>query len=215
MRTRALSGGLVESHAVLRNTYALLSMTLLWSALAAAFGTTLHWSGGAYIGTILAGFVALFVTMGLRNSGWGVLSIFAFTGLEGLGLGPMLQAYLHVPHGAQIIAEAAGTTGLTFFALSAFVLTTRKDFGFMANFLFVGLVGLILASLMSMFFHSTAFEMMLSVIAVLIFGGYVLVDTSRIVNGGERNYIMATLSLYLDILNLFVNLLELLNELRD
>jgi modulator of FtsH protease len=205
----------VESHAVLRNTYALLSMTLLWSAVTALLGTQMVWGGGGYLGVVIAGFVMLFVTMGLRNSGWGVLAIFAFTGLEGLGLGPLLQTYLHTAHGARIIAEAAGTTGLTFVALSGFVLLTRKDFGFMGNFLFVGLIGIILASLMGMLFHSTAFELMISAMSVLVFGGYVLFDTSRIVNGGERNYIMATLSLYLDILNLFVSLVRLLSELRD
>jgi modulator of FtsH protease len=215
MRTRSLSAGFVESHAVLRNTYALLSMTLLWSAVTALLGTQMVWGGGGYLGVVIAGFVMLFVTMGLRNSGWGVLAIFAFTGLEGLGLGPLLQAYLHTAHGASIIAEAAGTTGLTFVALSGFVLITRKDFGFMGNFLFVGLTGIILASLMGMLFHSTAFELMISAMSVLVFGGYVLFDTSRIVNGGERNYVMATLSLYLDILNLFVSLVRLLSELRD
>lgn len=215
MRTRAFSGGLVESNAVLRNTYALLSMTLLWSALTAVLGMNMAWGGGAYLVVVLAGFAALFSTMKLRNSGWGVLSIFAFTGLEGLGLGPMLQAYRHLPHGAEIVAQAAGTTGLTFLALSAFVLVTRKNFANLGGFLFVGLIGVLLASLVGMFFHSSAFEMMVSVISVLVFSGYILFDTSRIVNRGERNYIMATLSLYLDILNLFTSLLRILGSSRN
>ena len=215
MRTRAYSGSLVESNAVLRNTYALLSMTLLWSAVTAVLGMNMAWCSGAYLMVVLAGFGALFATMKLRNSGWGILSIFAFTGLEGLGLGPMLQAYRHLPHGAEIVAQAAGTTGLTFLALSAFVLVTRKNFDNIGGFLFVGLIGVLLASVVGMFFHSSAFEMMVSVISVLVFSGFILFDTSRIVNRGERNYIMATLDLYLDILNLFVSLLRIFGSSRN
>jgi modulator of FtsH protease len=214
MGTRTLSAGF-STNAVLRNTYALLSMTLLWSAVTASIGAQLHWTGIGYIGVVLAGFATLFATMGLRNSGWGVLMVFAFTGLEGLGLGPLLQHYLHLHNGAQIVGMAAGTTGLAFMALSAFVLVTRKDFSFLSSFLFIGLTGLVLVGLFGMFFHSSALQLTLSVISLLVFSGYILMDTSRIVNGGERNYILATVSLYLDILNIFVNLLEIFGSGDD
>lgn len=201
--------GALERNSVLRNTYALLSMTLLWSAAMSVVGTHMHFSTMGYIGVVVMGFVSLFATMALRNSAWGLLLIFVFTGLEGLSLGPLLQHYLHLKHGAQIVATTAGLTGVLVLGLSSYVLVSRKSFNFLGGFLFVGLLGLLLVSLIGMFFPIPGLQLALSFVSVLIFSGYILYDTSRILDGGERNYIMATLQLYLDILNLFVNLLRL------
>lgn len=208
-----INSGRISQNAVLRNTYALLSLTMIWSTIMAAVGTMLHIGFGAYLILALVGFGLLFATQAFRNSGMGVLMVFLFTGVEGLSLGPVLQAYLHMSNGAQIVGMAAGLTGAMFFALSGYALMSRKDFSFIGGFLFAGLIMLIVASLIGAFFNIPGMSLALSVVSALIFSGYILFDTSRIINGGETNYIMATVSLYLDILNLFLALLRILSFL--
>lgn len=212
MRTATLSSG-VEINSVLRSTYLLLSMTLVWSAFTAYLGTQVAFSLPLFLGAVIGGFIALFATLALRNSGWGLVGIFAFTGLEGFTLGPVLSHYLGMANGGTIVATAAGLTAAVFLALSVYALVSRKDFSFLGGMLFVGLIALLLASLVALFFPIPALHLTLSVIGVLIFSGYVLYDTSEIIRGGETSCIVATVSLYLDILNLFLNLLRIVGFL--
>ena len=144
----------------------------------------------------------------------GLLALFGFAGLQGLSLGPIIHMYLHMPSGSTTVAEAAGMTALAFVALSAYVHITRKDFSFMGGMLFVGLIIVVVASLIGMFVSSQALQLTIAAVSALIFCGYILYDTSDIIHGGETNYIVATMRLYLDIINLFLDLLQLLSR-RD
>jgi FtsH-binding integral membrane protein len=148
-----------------------------------------------------------------RDNGLGVALLLGLTFFMGLMLGPILQVALHLKNGAQLVGLAAGGTGVIFFGLATVAMLTKKDFSFMGKFLFIGLILLIVASLANLFFQIPAMQLTISAIAVLIFSGFILFDVSRIVTGGETNYIMATLAIYLDIYNLFVNLLQLLMAL--
>lgn len=196
---------------VLRNTYFLLSLTLIFSAGMAAISMTTHFAINPFV-SIIVMFGLLFATMALRNSGWGLLMAFAFTGFMGLMIGPTLNAYIHnFSNGPELVATAAGGTGVIFVALSAYVLVTKKDFSFMGGFLFVALLTAVIASFAAMFFNIPGLQVVCSAAFILIFSGFILYDTSRIVNGGQDNYIMATISLYLDILNLFLSLLQILS----
>lgn len=205
------SQSLLSTHVVLRNTYLLLSMTLLFSAVMAGTAmvtnaTPLHplLVMGGYIGLLL-------LTSALRNSPLGLISIFAFTGFLGWTLGPMLNMYLHTfANGAQLITVALAGTGVIFLSLSGYVLVTGKDFSYMGGFLFIGLIIAILASVAGMFFNIPGLQLAVSCATMLIAAGLILFDTSRIIHNGERNYIMATIALYLDIYMVFVNLLQIL-----
>jgi len=141
---------------------------------------------------------------------WGIAALLGFTFVAGVFLGPILQVALHLKNGAQLIAMAAGGTGLIFFSLATIATVTKKDFSFMGKFLFIGLILLIVASLANLFFQIPALSLTISAIAVLIFSAYILFDVSRIVHGGETNYVMATLGIYMSLYNLFINLLSLL-----
>jgi FtsH-binding integral membrane protein len=152
----------------------------------------------------------LFAVTALRNSVWGIVMLLGFTFVAGLFLGPILQHALHLRNGAQLVGMAAGGTGLIFFSLATIATVTKKDFSFMGKFLFIGLILLLVASLANIFFAIPALSLTISAIAVLLFSAYILYDISQIVNGGETNYVMATLSLYMDIYNIFVHLLNLL-----
>lgn len=202
--------GVLSTNKVLRNTYALLSMTLLFSALTAGVAVVtnappLHWL------VVLAGFFGLFfLTAKLSNSAWGLAAVFALTGFMGYTLGPILNLYLALPNGPQLVMTALGGTGAIFLGLSGYALVTRKDFSFMGGFLMVGLLVVILAMLANIFLAIPALTMTLSAVVVLLMSGFILYDTSRIVNGGETNYIMATVALYINIYNLFISLLQLL-----
>jgi len=142
-----------------------------------------------------------------------VVLMLALTFFMGLMLGPILQVALHLRNGAQLVGIAAGGTGVIFFSLATIATVTKKDFSFMGKFLFIGLILLIVASLANLFFQIPVMQLTISAIAVLIFSGFILFDVSRVVTGGETNYVMATLAIYLDIYNLFVNLLSLLMAL--
>ena len=205
----------IKVNNVLRNTYMLLGMTLLFSAVTAAGAVAMNLSYISALVLTLVGFALLFVVHKTADSAKGIMAVFAFTGVMGAALGPMLNHYLSMTQGPQLIMQALGGTALVFFALSAYVLTTRKDFSFMGGFLFVGMIVALVASLALMFFNAPAAQMALSAGIVLLMSGFILFDTSRIIHGGETNYIRATVSLYMDIYNLFVHLLALLGMSDD
>ncbi len=206
----------LEQNKVLRNTYLMLALTMIPTIIGAAIGTSINFSFMAEhpIMSSLLMFGAmmgmLFAVTALRNSVWGIAALLGFTLLAGVFLGPILQVALHLKNGAQLVGMAAGGTGIIFFGLATIATVTKKDFSFMGKFLFIGVILLLIASLANMFFQIPALSLTISAIAVLIFSAYILFDVSQIVNGGETNYIMATLTLYLDIYNIFVNLLSLL-----
>jgi modulator of FtsH protease len=199
---------------VLKNTYTLLSATLLFTAGISWMTQGIVLSPLAYIAAVIGGFVLLFVTMRLRNSAMGLLALFAFAGLQGLSIGQIINLYLRMADGANTVAEAAGLTAVAFIGLSAYVHITRKDFSFMAGMLNVGLWVLVAASLIGLFVPGQTYHLAMAAMGALIFSGYILYDTSDILHGGETNYIMATMRLYLDIINLFLDLLQLLSR-RD
>jgi len=211
----------VETHKVLRNTYMLLGMTLAFSALCAGIAMSMGIGHGVSLVMSIAAIVIVwFVLPKTANSAMGLPVVFLFTGLMGAALGPMLNRYLALPNGAELVMQALGGTALIFFSLSAYVLTTKKDFSFLGGFLFVGLMVAIVASIGAMiagFFGVNVSGVHLAISAAIVFimSGLILFDTSRIVNGGETNYIMATVSLYLNIYNLFTSLLHLLGAMND
>lgn len=202
-------GSALSTHRVLRNTYALLSMTLLFSAAVAAAAVALRLPAPGLILTLVGYFGLLFLVHKLQNSGWAVAAVFALTGFMGYTLGPVLSAHLALPGGGQTIALALGATGATFLALSGYVLATRRDFSFMGGFLFAGMVIAILAGLAAMFFKMPALGLAVSAMVALLSAGLILFETSRIVNGGETNYVLATVGLFVSLFNLFTSLLSL------
>ncbi|WP_257267123.1 Bax inhibitor-1/YccA family protein [Endozoicomonas sp. ONNA2] len=208
-------GAGIEINKVLRNTYMLLGMTLLFSAVTAGVAMALQISQMTALVLSLVGFGLLFVVNKTADSAKGIVAVFAFTGVLGAALGPMLNHYLGMANGPSLIMQALGGTAVVFFALSGYVLTTRKDFSFMGGFLMVGLIVAVVASIALIFFNIPAASMALSALIVLLMSGFILFDTSRIIHGGETNYIRATVSLYLDIYNLFTALLHLLGASSD
>ena len=209
----------LAANKVLRNTYMLLGLSMVPTVIGAVIGINLNFSFMAQ--SPIMGFILMLAVMfGLfwgisknRDNSLGVVLMLALTFFMGLMLGPILQAALHLKNGAQLVGMAAGGTGLIFFSLATIATVTKKDFSFMGKFLFIGLILLIVASLANLFFQIPVMQLTISAIAVLIFSGFILYDVSRVVTGGETNYIMATLAIYLDIYNLFVNLLSLLMAL--
>jgi len=213
----ASTGSIVtEQNKVLRNTYMMLAMTMIPTVIGAFIGLSVNFSFMAQhpiMGALLmfgSMMALLYAVTALRNSIWGIAALLGFTLLAGIFLGPILQVALHLRNGAQLIGMAAGGTGLIFFSLATLATVTGKDFSFMSKFLFIGLILLVVASLANIFFAIPALSLTISAIAVLIFSAYILFDISQIIHGGETNYVMATMSLYLDIYNIFVNLLSLL-----
>jgi modulator of FtsH protease len=203
--------GVLATNKMLRNTYMLLSMTLLFSALTAGLSMLLNLPHPGIVLTLVGYFGLLFLTTKLRNSAWGLLSIFALTGFMGLTLGPIINMYLHAfTNGSQLVMTALGGTGVIFLGLSGYALTTRKDFSFMRGFLLVGVLVAFLAGLGAIFFTIPALSLAVSAMFIVLMAGMILFQTSEIVHGGETNYIMATISLYVSIYNLFLSLLQLL-----
>nr|WP_236953998.1 Bax inhibitor-1/YccA family protein [Marinobacter salinus] len=206
-----------EASKVLKNTYTLLAMTLLFSTVMAAVSMSIGLGRGASLICSLGALgLVWFVLPRTANSSAGIGVVFAFTGLLGLSLGPTLNYYLQFSNGSQIVMQALGGTALVFFALSGYVLTTKKDFSFMRGMLVAGLVVVLIAAVgamvASMFgVEITAFSLAISAAIVFLMSGFILYDTSRIINGGEQNYIMATTGLYLNIYNLFLALLHLIS----
>ena len=201
---------------LLRNTYSLLSMTLLFSALTSGLSMALGVGHGlALVANLVAIGLIWFVLPRTANSAAGLGVVFAITGLLGVGLGPMLTQYLKLPNGSETVMMALGGTGVIFLGLSAYALTTRRDFSFMGGFLFVGMLLVLGASLLNIFLQMPVMSLVIPGAVVLLMSGFILFDTSRIINGGETNYVMATISLYLNIFNLFVSLLQLLGIARS
>ncbi|CUA94974.1 Bax inhibitor-1/YccA family protein [Thiomonas bhubaneswarensis] len=200
----------IPAHRVLRNTYALLALTLTFSAAVAAASAALKLPHPGIILTLVGYFGLLFATYKLSNSAWGLGAVFALTGFMGYTLGPIVNHYLAMQGGSEIVAMAFGGTALIFFGLSAWVLTSKRDFSFMGGFLFAGMIVALLAGLAAVFFQMPALSLTVSAAVVLLMSGMILFETSRIVNGGETNYILATVSLFVSIFNLFTSLLQLL-----
>lgn len=206
----------VQVNKVLKNTYLLLAMTLAFSAVCAGAAMAVGLGRGVSLIMSLAAIGLIwFVLPKTQNSTSGIWVVFAFTGLLGASLGPMLSYYLALQNGPDLVMQALGGTALVFFGLSGYALTTRKDFSFMGGFLIVGLLIAIVAMVANIFLQIPAMSLAISAAIVLIMSGFILFDTSRIVNGGETNYIRATVGLYLNIYNLFTSMLHLLGMMDD
>ena len=199
----------VSTNKVLRNTYMLLGMTLAFSAATAGTSMALGLSHMAGLVMMLVGFGLLFVVNRMADTAKGLPAIFAFTGVMGAALGPMLNYYVALPGGPGMVMQALGGTALVFFSLSAYALNSRKDFSYMGGFLMTGLIVAIVASIANIFLGIPALSLTISAAIIMIMSGLILFDTSRIINGGETNYIRATVSLYLNIYNLFIHMLHL------
>lgn len=199
-----------EVNKLLKNTYMLLSMTLAFSALCAGLAMLMQIGPMMSLGLSIGGLVLLFVTLRKAESAAGLFWVFAFTGMEGASLGYILNHYAGMANGPQLIMQALGLTAVVFVTLSGYALTTKKDFSFMRGFLIAGLVIAIVAGIANIFIGSGSVFMALNAGIALLMTGFILYDTSRIVNGGESNYIRATVSLYLDFLNLFISILHLM-----
>ncbi|MDT8409583.1 MAG: Bax inhibitor-1/YccA family protein [Wenzhouxiangellaceae bacterium] len=210
-RTGAASGAIDDqARRVLRNTWNLLALTLLFSAGTALLSMANNWPHPGMIITLVGYFGLLFLTMSLRNSAWGLLSVFALTGFMGLTLGPIISSYLTMfSNGHQLVISAMGATGVTFLALSAYAVTTKKDFSFMGSFLFAGILVAFLAGLASAIFSLPALGLVVSAMFAVLMCGLIVFQTQQIVKGGERNYIMATVTLFVSIYNMFLSLLHL------
>jgi modulator of FtsH protease len=206
----------LSTNRVLRNTYLLLSATLLFSAAMAGLAMAI---GMPYLGpivTLVGYFGLLFLTYKLKNSAAGIAAVFALTGFMGLTLGPILSMYVKsVPNGGELIMTSLGITGLLFAGLSAYVLKTGRDMSFMGGFLTVGMFGLLAVIVVGLFVDLSAFQMVISAGIVLLMAGYILYETSAIIHGGQTNYILATISLYVSLYNIFLNLLMLLGGNRN
>ena len=202
---------ILATNKVIRNTYILLSMTLLFSALTAGISIVFNLPYMGPLVTLGGYFALLYLTTKLSHSAWGIAAVFALTGFMGLTLGPMINAYLqYYSNGGQLVMTALGGTGVIFLGLSGYALTTRKDFSFMGGFLMVGILVAFLAGIGALIFSIPAMALAVSAMFILLMAGMILYQTSEIIHGGETNYIMATVSLYISIYNLFTSLLHLL-----
>jgi modulator of FtsH protease len=207
---------LLATHKVLRNTYALLALTLLFSAVMAGVSISVAAPYGvSTVSSLVAMGLLWFVMPRTANSSAGLWVIFLITGLLGFGLGPIISHYLALPNGGQVVMTALGGTGLIFLGLSGYVLTTRKDFTFIGGFLAVGMMLALVAIVANLFLHMPVFSLALSALFILLMSGMILYQTSEIIHGGETNYIMATVTLYLAIYNLFISLLQILGVASD
>jgi modulator of FtsH protease len=205
----------LSTNKLVRNTYMLLALTLLFSAATAGVSMALNLPHPGFILTLVGYFGLLFLTYRLRNSAWGLAAVFALTGFMGLTLGPIIQLYLGLPNGGQTVMTALGGTGAIFLGLSAYALTTRKDFSFLGGFLMVGILVAFLGSLAAMVFSLPLVGLAVSAMFILLMSGFILFQTSQLIHGGEDNYILATVSLYVSIYNLFLSLLQILGIFND
>ena len=205
----------LSANRVLKNTYWLLALTLLFSAATAATSASMKLPHPGIMLTLIGYFGLLFLTFRLRNSAWGLASIFALTGFMGYTLGPIVSRYLAMPNGHQVVMMAMGSTAAIFLGLSAYATSSRRDFSFMGGFLTAGIIVAFLAGLGAIFFEIPALSLTVSAAFVLLMAGLILYETSQIIHGGETNYILATISLYVAIFNLFTSLLQLLGILEN
>ena len=205
----------LATNKVVRNTYLLLSMTLLFAAATAGASMALNLPHPGLILTLVGYFGLLFLTSYLKDSVWGLASVFALTGFMGYTLGPIVNLYLGLPNGGQTVMTAMAATGAIFIGLSAYALTTRKDFSYLGGFLMVGIIVAFVAGLAAVFMEIPALSLTVSAAFVLLMAGLILFQTSSIINGGETNYIMATVTLFVSIFNLFTSLLHLLGFMNS
>ena len=206
----------IEINRVLKNTYILLSMTLLFSAFAAGLSMAMNFPPLGPIVTLVGYFGLLFLTSKFKNSVLGLVFVFALTGFMGLTLGPILSYYIQsLPGGSEIVMTALGGTGVIFIGLSAYVLVTQKDFSFIGGMLMAGILVAFLAMLVTLFYPMPALSLAISAIFILLMSGLILFQTSQIIHGGETNYILATVSLYVAIFNIFISLLHILGIFSD
>lgn len=206
----------LATNKVLRNTYLLLSMTLLFSALTAWLSMSMNLPYPGAIITLVGYFGLLFLTTKFRNSAFGLVCVFGLTGFMGMTLGPILNSYVQaLPNGSELIMTAFGITGMVFLGLSAYALVSKKDFSFMGGFLTIGILGAFVLGLVAMFFNMPTLSLAVSGMFVLAMGGLILFQTSQIIHGGETNYIMATVTLYVSIYNLFTSLLHILGVMDE
>jgi modulator of FtsH protease len=205
---------------MIRNTYMLLAMTMVFSTVTAVISMAINPPFIVYLGSIIVSFIMLFVINKKQNTAAALPLTFLFTGLMGFGLGPILNSYLALPNGGQIVATALGMTAVTFFGLTGYVMSSRRDFSFMGGFLAAGSIVLIVAMLalfiLPMFgVDVSGMQLAFSAAVVFLMAGFLLYDTSNIINGTYTNYIMATVGLYLNVYNLFVHLLSLVGAFND
>jgi len=200
----------LATNKIIRNTYLLLAMTLAFSALTAAASMVMNLPYPGLVITLVGYFGLLFLTTRFRDGTLGLAFVFGLTGFMGYTLGPILNAYLGMPNGPQLVMTALGATGAVFLGLSGYALTSRRDFSFMGGFLMVGVLVAFLAGLGAIFFDMPGLSLAVSAMFVLLMSGLILYETSNIVHGGETNYIMATVTLYVSIFNLFTSLLHVL-----
>ncbi|AWI76983.1 BAX inhibitor protein [Parazoarcus communis] len=205
----------LSTNKVIRNTYMLLSLTLAFSALTAGASMAFGLPHPGLILTLVGYFGLLFLTTKFRNSSLGILFVFALTGFMGYTLGPIISHYLSMPNGSQVVMQAMGGTAAIFLGLSGYALTTRKDFSFMGGFLMVGILVAFLAGLGAVFFEMPGLSLAVSAMFVMLMSGLILYETSNIIHGGETNYVMATVTLYVTIYNLFTSLLHLLGFMNN
>jgi modulator of FtsH protease len=204
-------GSALATNKVLRNTYLLLGATLAFSALTAGISMLLSLPMLNPLITLVGYFGLLFAVNKTQNSAWGLLFIFLLTGFMGLTLGPIISAYLQfLPNGSQVVTTALGITAVTFVGLSAYAVKSEKDFSFLGGFLMVGIIGAFLLGLVAFFFQLSTLSLVVSGVFVIAMAGLILYQTSAIIHGGETNYIMATVTLYVSLYNLFTSLLHLL-----
>ncbi len=209
------SASVLATNKVLRNTYSLLAITLLFSALMAKLSMMYHFpqlNPFMFLGIF---FALSYVTHKLSNSGWGLVAVFALTGFLGLTLGPMLNYYLSSASGTQTVMQALGGTAITFFAISAYAIKTEKDFSFLSGFIVVGFVVAILAMLAAYYLEITGLSLAVSVLFIVVSSALILYETNRVVRGGEKNYILATVGLYVALYNIFVSLTHILGVFGD
>lgn len=208
--TRADSG-VLATNKLIRNTYILLSLTLMFSAATAGLSMVLGWSQPGLLLTFAGYFGFLFLTQRFRNSVWGLVFVFALTGFMGLTLGPIIETYLKVfANGGELVMTALGGTAVIFGGLSAYALLTRKNFSFIGGFVMVGILVAFLAGIAAMLFSIPGLSLAVSAMFILLMSGLILYQTSEMVHGGETNYITATVTLYVALFNLFLSLLEIL-----
>jgi len=202
---------ILASNKVLKNTYALLAMTLIFSGITAGVSMSMNLPHPGFIITLVGYIGLLFLTSKFRNSSMGLVCVFALTGFMGMTLGPMLNMYLNAySNGHQLIMTSLGGTGVIFLGLSAYALSSKKDFSFMSGFLMVGIIVALLAGIGAAIFSIPALSLGVSAMFIMLMSGMILYQTSEIIHGGETNYIMATVSLYISLFNLFTSLLHIL-----
>lgn len=198
-----------EKLSVLKNTYMLLAITLMFSAITAGLALTLNMGGGFYLITMVLSFIALIMLMFKSDSKSALLWVFLFTGLQGFSLGGVIQTFLEVPNGSGIVLQSLLATATTFIAMSVYVLVTKKSFSFLRGILFTSLISILVLSTVNLFLGVALLQTLISFAIVLIMSGYILLETSDIIEGVENNYVRATVGLYLNIVNLFLAFLNI------